>query len=963
MSVTVKPPYVGPVVRYAASVADATSSQFRKNDGDTIVTQGRTSPDDAGSNVFRYRQTGRSLITTDPSFRIAGTGADDYLEAIDQSIVDVTKFGADATGATDSYTAFRAAIDYALDNGADGIFVPMANRQRYLIRTPLQIDHNGFSIVGDAPYTKPDTVQQSAYIFTDQVGQDCIFEFDGIEKTGGWRVSGLIFWQPDKTYATNAIRVTCNNNGPHRPFLFSQNVFTYFTNAIYMEAPSFELVAGDVTIRDNSFVFNDYAVRSPDRIRGFFFDNNISEAGGRIDVFVDSGVSICKNQLEGQSDPIKLKMGPGGVRIDGNYFEANTGVLIDFINASTQIDLEYGFNHNFPAINPNLTDHLLISGCNYHHDSEQITSDLVTIKTGGLIYENSDLGGGDYKLQADSNGDWCITTFDAKQYLNNQISPDWMQRDARNGEVIPYPDGFGKAVFRPSGTQQFTPTGLSFSAGDIIVASVMVRYTDTDDPGSATLEFTDGADTVGGTYILTNKVGKGKWYLVTLAAKLTFSGTTGNLNFSPYTGSGDGAYTGGACIKILPSSTRPVIRPMYPFPTEKTLNEGLGKVGLVSQNKLRTTLASEYGSTNLTLNEEDPPKLLSADDHLGRTGVAIRMIPDETTLQDYRCFYTANSDVADGDYLQLYAKKFSPVGITIGGTFAENDTVRLTIGTEYVEHTVTAIDTNTTIAEALVTLAENSVAVEFTQFVSWSSTDATISAVTANDDSVTVIGSVVSSAGTVEVSGNGNYASGTSTKIGFQFGTTSATSSGWFDLDTLEHREFNGLSDWIGYESLGSGWYRAVWRINNSDPSLRLFPGAESESTPANAIDGIDVLAVMGDSPNVFPQANVVSTSQDSVPRLMLRETLDPTIDPSAGTGLIYQSDGTTGTAGDIVVSVNDGSSVRQKTLLPFSPAALTAADAGAIDSGDATTDAVITANRTRIAELEAALQAAGLIS
>lgn len=44
-------------------------------------------------------------------------------------------------------------------------------------------------------------------------------------------------------------------------------------------------------------------------------------------------------------------------------------------------------------------------------------------------------------------------------------------------------------------------------------------------------------------------------------------------------------------------------------------------------------------------------------------------------------------------------------------------------------------------------------------------------------------------------------------------------------------------------------------------------------------------------------------------------------------------------------------------------PSALTAKDAGTANSGDATTDGVIDNNRTRIEEIEGALQALGLLS
>lgn len=46
----------------------------------------------------------------------------------------------------------------------------------------------------------------------------------------------------------------------------------------------------------------------------------------------------------------------------------------------------------------------------------------------------------------------------------------------------------------------------------------------------------------------------------------------------------------------------------------------------------------------------------------------------------------------------------------------------------------------------------------------------------------------------------------------------------------------------------------------------------------------------------------------------------------------------------------------------PRPQAALTAANGGTINSGDATTDAVIGNNRTRIAELEAILEAHGML-
>jgi hypothetical protein len=104
-------------VRYAATVADALLSTFAKRDGDTIRTTGRVTAGVGGAD-YTYHLTGRSAVTTDLGFYIAGSGADDYLELQDKTIVRMEQFGLiDDVYASDQSTLMKNAWDTAARYG------------------------------------------------------------------------------------------------------------------------------------------------------------------------------------------------------------------------------------------------------------------------------------------------------------------------------------------------------------------------------------------------------------------------------------------------------------------------------------------------------------------------------------------------------------------------------------------------------------------------------------------------------------------------------------------------------------------------------------------------------------------------------------------------------------------------------------------------------------------------------
>ena len=116
------------------TVADMTAAVDGLNDGDLVSTKGYYSANDGGGNSYVYHLTGRSGATIDGGFGIAGSGADDWFEAIDQRIADPEQFGCVGDGVTDDINS----LDAMVATGADIVF--KAKKQDYAISRTWVID-------------------------------------------------------------------------------------------------------------------------------------------------------------------------------------------------------------------------------------------------------------------------------------------------------------------------------------------------------------------------------------------------------------------------------------------------------------------------------------------------------------------------------------------------------------------------------------------------------------------------------------------------------------------------------------------------------------------------------------------------------------------------------------------------------------------------------------------------------
>jgi parallel beta-helix repeat protein len=105
---------------FVPTVAQLATSRARTINGGTIQTAGYAVPGDGGGSTYIYRKTGRSGVTIDGGFFLAGPGVDDYFEAKDQAIADIRQFGVSSTRtATQNAAALQAAVD-----ASRRVFVP-----------------------------------------------------------------------------------------------------------------------------------------------------------------------------------------------------------------------------------------------------------------------------------------------------------------------------------------------------------------------------------------------------------------------------------------------------------------------------------------------------------------------------------------------------------------------------------------------------------------------------------------------------------------------------------------------------------------------------------------------------------------------------------------------------------------------------------------------------------------------
>lgn len=278
----------------------------------------------------------------------SGTGAVKLLAA---GYIRPDWFGTNAMpGITDMAPAWTKAIASCF---ASGISTIRADNS-YYFATPVELPNYQQDLhitgVAMAGWIKTTALQGQ---ITGAAGIEGLFKFTAA--TGGGYGGGALeidhirFDGGDKVAGVVSALYSTASGGPARPVHIHNCQFVRFAKAIHSNIGAGATGISAIGIDHNTFYLSDYSVYGTGNgaLQNLSFTNNVSEQGGKIggaNGAFSGSLTITDNQLEGQADTIDIVAGTCQALIARNYFESNTGKIINF-TASASGYVEVGPNY------------------------------------------------------------------------------------------------------------------------------------------------------------------------------------------------------------------------------------------------------------------------------------------------------------------------------------------------------------------------------------------------------------------------------------------------------------------------------------------------------------------------------------------------------------------------------------------------------------------------------------------
>ena len=314
-----RPPFQG---IYALKTTDTTSAD---NGGSIIV--------DAAGNRWYLLQTGS---------------------------ICVDQFGAKGDGTTSDTSAIAATIAYAL---ANNIGTVTFSDRTYYFGTALTILFDTLGLALNLVGTASVAFSGTAVNGTTFTGASGLTSLIVLTKTNLTTMGYYTFSAKNINFrGGNNIGCGIKNlvgGGPTRPFVLEACTFQQFTLAGLASDISTAAAAGQSTGICQVHIFNcnfsnnsgygiyangAQAIMDLDCHSNVIEQNTLGGIYGTSGAF-SGGVNISNNLLEGQVNAIKISLGLGNVEVSKNYFESNTGYLIDVdaVNASSTATIKDNF--------------------------------------------------------------------------------------------------------------------------------------------------------------------------------------------------------------------------------------------------------------------------------------------------------------------------------------------------------------------------------------------------------------------------------------------------------------------------------------------------------------------------------------------------------------------------------------------------------------------------------------------
>lgn len=336
------------------------------HNGGTVISPTVPALDDQlGVSASERRDNFLSALgESDPS----GTGC---FVRCDYTDIRPDMFGTFGDGLNFDSGAFSAAVNLAIETEVKTIFTDYSHRQKYLFNETVSIESSGFKLRGNgfARYNLDgraasgglEAVGETGYI-TGVSGLDALFDYGngrGDLTSSGFHIDGMQMFGADKL-VVNAVKITQDNNGPHRGMTITNSTFEAFVNGVLFDAPTALTVAATVDVYSSCFRECSNALLSNNVLFQFRYVGNQSEQGGKLTGTFNAGITITDNMLEGQSEPLDMVVGFGQTVLENNYFEINTGgYLARFSSTGNATSIKLGRNQ---IINPQTTDFYRLAG-------------------------------------------------------------------------------------------------------------------------------------------------------------------------------------------------------------------------------------------------------------------------------------------------------------------------------------------------------------------------------------------------------------------------------------------------------------------------------------------------------------------------------------------------------------------------------------------------------------------------
>ena len=442
--------------------------------------------------------------------------------------VSIKDFGAVGDGVTDDSAAVSAALAALFAQNSNTLFFPDGT---YYFASPVQITYpaqtynRGVRIVGTA---MPGFVsaRPGGTRITGTSNLESLFIFTKASPTvfGGFsfEVENIDFDGNVKTIGSAILNKV--GGGPARPFNVRSCNFRGFKKAIFSDISASGLTTGicQVNIEGCNFHYNQHALyaKGPGAIMGLRFCGNVCEMNSSGGIYGEVGaisgtVCITDNLLEGQQDAINFRSGLISGTIARNYFESNSGYLmnVDATNSNSTLDVGPNYMWNCAGAKASFSGVRLSCGDNFHSN--------------GVLFDApaSSIGSKFSSIAMLVPGIWSRTYFFDLSccQMNSNVAPGVIE----SGGYVSWGSGIEDTpiglVSYNDGTAETPVTQASLAAGDALVAICLARVVS----GTPTVNlsaYSNSGSVIGASpsrLIPASQIDRGRWFVLAACCKAT----------------------------------------------------------------------------------------------------------------------------------------------------------------------------------------------------------------------------------------------------------------------------------------------------------------------------------------------------------------------------------------------------------------------------------------------------------